>query len=404
MNLEILRARVASLEARAELDADVENPNDVEKRSMDADTKELEVLKAEVLKLETKPDDVEEVARRHKDLTSRVELRSYLKAYSDGKSLAGGSAEAELNQELKLDNDTIVPWESFAAPEPEKRADTVTNLGAGNYAVQTDPMLGRIFSGSESEFLGVSFVPVPSGQRTFPILLTGASGGMKAQSAAQDAEAFTVGTLDMNPTRASAGYNFDGESLAFFGAELETALQADLRSVIQNLMDNQILLGSGAAPQVDGLLHRLTTPGNPGAQSAFADYVTAVSGAVDGKTATSESEVRMLVGPATWKHARSKVLSNTAIDAIGGMVSLGAAVRVSSRIPAVTSKRQDAIRLSNGANGSLVAPVWGGGPAVLRDPYTDSAKNQVILRIHVLFNFGSKRLDGISQVRFQVAA
>ena len=403
--LEILRARQAALEARAELDKGISDPTDPEKRAMDADAKELELVKAEIEKLENKDDDVEEVQKRHKELTSRVELRNYLQAYADGKSVSTGSAEHELNTELRLqDVDTIIPWEAFAAAEPEKRVDAVTNLDAGDYGVQSDPILSRIFSGSEAEFLGVQFPSVPAGQRTFPILLTGASGAMKSQSAAQDAEAFTIGTLDLNPTRASAGYNFDGESLAFFGAELEAALQADLRAVIQSLMDNQILNGNGTAPNVSGLLHRLSNPGNPSGESAFADYVKAVSGAVDGKTATSESEVRMLIGPATWKHARGEVLTGTSLDAIAGMTGLGAGVRVSSRIPAVSSKRQDAVRVTTTAGGSLVAPVWGGGPSVIRDPYTDSAKNQIILRIHLLFNFGSKRLDGISQIRFQVAA
>ena len=46
----------------------------------------------------------------------------------------------ELNTELRLqDTDTIIPWEAFAAAEPEKRVDAVTNLDAGDYGVQSDP-------------------------------------------------------------------------------------------------------------------------------------------------------------------------------------------------------------------------------------------------------------------------
>ena len=49
------------MEARAELDKGIENPTDPEKRAMDADAKELELVSAEIEKLENKDDDVEEV-------------------------------------------------------------------------------------------------------------------------------------------------------------------------------------------------------------------------------------------------------------------------------------------------------------------------------------------------------
>ena len=86
-----------------------------------------------------KDPDVIELEKRHAELTSKVSLGSYLKHYGTGTPLAGGSAEAELNQELRMDNDFSVPLEALAPPAIEQRVDAITNVTAGDFSVNTDP-------------------------------------------------------------------------------------------------------------------------------------------------------------------------------------------------------------------------------------------------------------------------
>ena len=409
MTLEILQARQKSLEARIALDGEIEDASEHERAAMEADKSELELVKAEIEKLQSKGDDLEEVKKRYLELGSKVSLHSYLTSFARGKHLAHGTPEHELNTELGLSLEESIPFEALVPAieedkeKPFERADATTNLSSGDYGVVSHPLLGRIFAGSEADFLGVTFPEAGSGTYQLPTLTDGAAGAMKAQSAASDTEQFTISTLDLNPTRASAGYRFDTESVLFFGETLEDTLRADLRSVVQSLMDNQVMNGDGSSPNVNGLLNRLTDPSNPSGESDFAGYVSEISGGIDGKTATTEGDLRLLVGPDTWKHARSKYRTNNSeVDAIQAMRALGAGVRVSSRIPAVAAKRQDAIRVATASAGSLVAPVW--RIDVVRDPYTGANKAELILRIHLFFSFGARRLDGLKQVRFQVQA
>ena len=110
--------------------------------------------------------------------------------------------------------------------------------------------------------------------------------------------------------------------MAHFSAELETALRTDLSAVLADIVSDQIINGSGVSPQVDGILNKLTNPGNVPNESAYADYIAAVTGGL-GKTASSESEVRLLVGLGTYVHARGEMVTSTAVDAVAGMRSLG---------------------------------------------------------------------------------
>ena len=226
-----------------------------------------------------------------------------------------------------MDNDFSVPLEALAPPAVEKRADTVTNVSAGDFSVNTDPVLGRIFDGSDAAFLGVSFPSVPSGQKTYPVLTAGADGGMRSKNAVIDSEEATIVVVDVNATRASGRYVFSIEDLAHFSAELETALRTDLSAVLADIVSDQIINGSGVAPNVNGLLNKLTNPGNVPDESAYADYIAAVTGGL-GKTASSESEVRLLVGLGTYVHARGEMVTSTAVDAVAGMRSLGAGLKV----------------------------------------------------------------------------
>ena len=338
MTKEFLEAQKRMLEARLALDVDPEGLDDKAKEARASDqnllehvNKELETLEKRSKKDPDKDPDVIELEKRHAELTSKVSLGEYLKHYGTGTPLPGGSAEAELNQELRMDNDFSVPLEALAPPEVEKRADSVTTVTAGDFSVNTDPVLGRIFDGSDAAFLGVSFPSVPSGQKTYPVLTAGAAGGMKAKNAAIDAEAATITVVDVNATRASGRYVFSIEDLAHFSAELETALRTDLSAVLADIVSDQILNGSGVAPNVAGILNKLTDPGDVAAESAYADYISAITGGL-GKTASSEAEVRLLVGLGTYVHARSKLITNTAVDAVSGMRSLGAGLKVSARI------------------------------------------------------------------------
>ena len=342
----------------------------------------------------------EEPPAPKQNLLERIELRSYMEAYSQGKSVTG--AEKELNEGLGLDLDTQVPWEALA-PEAraEDRTDDPTAITIGDWGKTINALLPRIFEKTDAGFLGISTPGVASGTTTYPVMTGGTTASMRAANAEIEADVATFSVVNVTPTRLSARYLWNMEGIASMGGMLETALRSDLRMVMGDQFDEQLINGNGTSPNVSGLFQELTDPTNPAAEATYDDYRTTATEQLDGMMARTENDIRILLGLSTWKHARGKTNTDKQLDAIEAMTRLGASVQNSARIPAIASKRQDAILTFE--PGAAVAPIWQ-GITMIRDPYTNAAKAQVALTAHMLFGFALKRKDGWKQIRFQVEA
>ena len=391
MNKELRQAMIEHLEVRqAELMDDKDDP--AVKKVIEADNRLIERLKA-----------YQDEPEPPKDLSQRIELRSYLNRYSQGHKLEG--AEAEFNKGLGLDDVSHVPWQALAPTEleqrQEQRQDVATAVTIGDWGKTVHALLPRIFEKTDAGFLGVSTPAVPAGTSTYPVMTGGTTATMHSANDEVDAAAATFTVVNVTPTRLSARYLLNLEGLAAMGQMLETTLRRDLRQTMGDQFDEQIINGNGTAPNVSGLFHQLTDPSNPAAEATFANYRLTATDQLDGKMAATEASIRILVGLATWKHARSKQNDDNQLDAIEAAQRLGSRWQNSARIPDVASKRQDALLTFEPS--AAVAPVWQ-GVTMIRDPYTNAAKAQVALTAHMLFGFAMKRKDGWKQIRFQVEA
>jgi len=336
-----------------------------------------------------------------KELTGRIELRNYLTAYSNGNRLRG--AEAELNKELSLSDDTQVPWEALLPLE--ERTDAATNITQNTFAKNQQAILPRIFEQTDANWLGISMPSVRSGTLVYPVMTAGTSASAKSANASVDAIAATFSAVTINPTRIAARYLFNLEGVAELGSVLEPTLRRDLRLAMGDQLDEQIINGSGTAPNVSGILHALTNAATPSEVATWATYRNLPIDAIDGKMARSESGIRFLLGNATYKHARKTYAeaSETTpenIDAIEAMRALGSRIRASAKLPAASSNVQQAVQVLEPS--AAVAPVWQ-GLTIIRDPYTHSSSAQVAMTAHMLFGFAFKRKDGWKELRFKLA-
>ena len=234
----------------------------------------------------------------------------------------------------------------------------------------------------------------------------GTSAIMRSVNQAVEADAATFTTTTLNPTRLSARYKFNLEGVAELGRILESTLRRDLRSVMGDELDNQIIKGNGTAPNVNGFFNQLAAPTQASTVQTWAGYRNLPIDAIDGIMARNEGSTRFLFGNDTYKHARktfavASVTSAENQDGISAMQALGASVRASVKVPAVVSKRQEALQIVSGAR--AVAPVWQ-GLTIIRDPYTGAASAQVAMTAHMLFSFGFPRTDGWSRLSLQVQA
>ena len=179
-------------------------------------------------------------------------------------------------------------------------------------------------------------------------------------------------------------------------------------------LDLQILNGSGSSNQVTGLLNQFDLVLEPGTVFAANDAKDVINwalskqlgyGSLDGIYARTESDLRMLIGQATYNIMRSVYRSNNADDQDGVDIlrGQGVALRESFQIPApskltFSSKSTAASKnhqklLVNAEPMAAVAPVWQ-GITMIRDPYSEAGKGQVILTANMMFDLVMRRKDG----------
>jgi len=411
MNEELRAALREQTEARQAHNALRDDAQEPEVRAAEARIAAADQAVVEALETSTTP------AEPH-ELRDRISLGRYLAALAEDRVVDG--AEAELRTELGL-SDQAIPLEAML-PTPEERADAVSPqdtagnaLAFGTVNQTTGPMLNRVFTATDTAFLGVAMPMVPAGERVYPVMTDGTAAGMVARSAeAPDAGAAKFSVVNATPHRLSGRYVFDLEGVATLGGMLESTLRADLRLAMGFAMDQQILGGDGAGANVSGLLKVLTLQAPPGKAGVFNNndvalldwqgYRELFTMGLDGKYARTEGDIRMLIGTDTYNIARNsfRAGNNAERDAIESVAQFGGRTRHSFLIPASavatippknansTKKVQSAIRATENA---AVAPVWQ-GITMIRDPYSSAGKAEVILTAHMLYDFVMRRTDG----------
>ena len=329
-----------------------------------------------------KADDGE--GREIRQLTRRASLGSYLASAARQVNVSG--AEAELRAALDLDADQVpldvlLPSETTASAE--HRADAATNVAA-SIAENQSSIAGRIFAASTGDFLGVERPTVPTGDSTYVALTAGASADFRSDGVAKDADAATLATKTVTPSRVTSRYLFGVESTARI-AGLEAALRADLTTTLGDKLDRVALAGQAAvlntSPAVEGLVSQLTAPGDPPDVATASDYLGVYPARVDGKYSADGSNVRLLVNADTFKQAYGLQLA-TSGDLLSEKLPAGR-FRASANAPATASDIATAISYAAGARRGFVQPVWRAA-TIIRDPYSGAASGQVALTVVML--------------------
>ncbi|MCY4121312.1 MAG: phage major capsid protein [Acidobacteria bacterium] len=404
MHPELRAALLAQVEARQALNALADDVKPEERAAAVTALNEADQKVAELLAAEP--------AESPPELRDRISLARYLTGIAEQRALDG--AEGELRAELRL-SDQAIPMEALL-PTPEERADAVspqTTAGAplpsGTINLSTGPLLTRVFTATDTAFLGVAMPMVPAGERRYPVMTAGTSAAMQARGAEPDAGAAKFEVVDANPHRLTGRYVLDLEGVAEMGGLLESTLRADLRTEMGWQLDNQMLNGDGTGNNVSGVLASLDdtpwpalTGGNKDpAQLTWESAREMVYENLDGKFARTEADIRLLVGDSTYSRLRDVYRDGATasnVDGIDAIMALGARIRRSFMIPAqsayldaATKREQHLVWAAEAA--AAVAPVWQ-GITMIRDPYTNAGKAQVVLTAHMLFDFVFRRKDG----------
>ena len=395
-------------EIRESLNAD-EAPDNadalkVEYRQLEGEFREIVKAEqdAETQRRASKPNGEDGEGAEFRSLVERVEVRSYLRAAVNDNSVAG--AEKELAEAVKLDpreGGVIMPWEVLD-PGPEDRMeveDRAVTPAPATTGLNQQGIIGRVFAATGAAHLGVRFPTVGVGEPIFVYVSGGNSPGFVDNAAAADETAGAFTTKTFSPKRLTAAYRMQREDLAVLRG-MESALRADLRSALGEVLDKQII-GAGDA-QVRGLLATAANGGladetNPSDAVTAASLIPTLLEPLDGRHATQESEIRYLIGADTYR--KLVTLSDTGRPVFDAYKPR---TRVSAHVPAKTNGNIQQAIASTTRGPIMVAPVWQ-GVEIIRDPYTSASKGEIVLTAIALYNFGIVRESGAFRLKFKLA-
>ena len=138
------------------------------------------------------------------------------------------------------------------------------------------------------------------------------------------------------------------------------------------------------------------------AADTFASYRKRfVYNLIDGRYASMESDVRLLVGSKTLADASEAYRTATAGDdsVLDSLKRITGGVKVSPHIPAVSASKQDVIA-RRGMRADFALGMWR-GVNLLVDPFTQSKKGEVKITATLLAAFKTVRADGFARVQAQ---
>ena len=315
---------------------------------------------------ETEPDAE---ARERIELRSRASLGAYLVAAMRGRRVDG--AEAELRDAAGIGDG--IPMELWDVPET--RADTTTGA-PGTVGVNLDRIRPMVFANSIAPRLGVEMPRVKSGTYATATITTALTAGAKSKGAAAESTeaAFTVSTA--TPKRISARLSLTLEDIAAVGqGNFESILRENLSLVLSDELDKAAIAGDGQAPNLTGILQRLTDPSAPAAGVATFDrFVEAFAGGIDGLWASRMNEVAIVAGVDTYALSARTFRDATGQD-LGDMAFADYASKyggwwTNKRMPATASHVQQGILYRKGRSGMRTAtcPHWAKCPLTISTP------------------------------------
>ena len=360
-----LRASIRTLLDKSET-TDVEKTelSSLRKEQDESEVKLREAISTEGVETTTKTEKPED--RELVQLTERSNLGSILMAAVEHR--ATGGPELELQQHHGLSSNQI-PLDLLRLRPEETRG--LTPAPTSTETLQ-DPIVQPVFADSAGAFLGVYQPTVDFGESVYPVLTSRPSVGGPYTDSTDVAE--TTGAFDselLAPGRIQASFFWKRTDSARFPT-MEASLRMALNSGLAEKSDFEIVNGAKGLLNGSNLANH-----NVSAVTTFANYLSQFAyGRVDGRYATDLSMLRVLMGAPTFSHCgtvyRSTDADFTALDSIMEKTS---GVKVSAHVPAVASKRQNAV-IRLGARRDLVQPIWN-GVSIIVDEVTRSGKGEI---------------------------
>ena len=157
---------------------------------------------------------------------------------------------------------------------------------------------------------------------------------------------------------------------------LESALSESLQGSMSNELDEQVF--NGGSGDLNGLFTQAANVNAAGTTETFALGIARFAALVDGRHAYDLSDVRAVIGSATFARYSGQFSGNGAVSLFDYLrMNLGS-IRVSDRVPGVSSNAQKGIVVLSASAESLRIHVWD-AMQIVRDPYSGAGAGKVTI-------------------------
>ena len=388
------RFTIRASEVRARLNelAGVETLDDGQRGELDTLTREFQDVEAKLraaLTVEAAAETAAETtagapvdgeARERRELMGRARVGRFAAAALRGVLVDGVEAETA----AAFGCPGLVPLELLAEGRAGVEHRAVTAAPDTGTAVTAAAIMPAVFDQSAAAWLGVEMPTVAAGTAAFPVLTQSVTAAARAKSAAAPETAGTITPYTVTPRRITGAFRIAREDEAML-PDLEPALRDNLSSVLSDTVDGQVVSGNNTAPNLNGINTQLTAATAPATGvETFDRYVSAAASHVDGLYASSMADIRLLVGPHTYRHAAATFRGTDGETAAQTyLASHTGGLRASRRIPDPSSNVQAAIVRRTAPGRAAVAPIWQ-GVELIRDPFTAAGAGETILTVLIL--------------------
>ncbi len=318
-------------------------------------------------------------------LLEGASLGVFFESILEHRSLEG--RERELADHFKLPANAF-PVEMLRDPEVEHRAVTTAPSDAGR---TQRPIVQPVFAGGDATFLGIPMPTVPVGDQVFPVLTSRPTvGGPHTDSTSVDETTGAFSTDVLSPGRFQASFFWRRTDAARF-AGLGESLRRALNSGLGEALDAKII----------GQVETDVTRKDATAADTFATYRSRlVYGAIDGRWASREGDIRLLVGGDTLGAMAGKYRGNTADDsAADSLRRISGGLKVSAHIAATAAHKRDVI-VRVGSRQDAVAPIWR-GVSLIPDEVTKAKSGEIVVTAVMLASYKVTRTSGFARVQVQ---
>ena len=314
--------------------------------------------------------------RERLELRAKTGLADFLKAACGGTSVSGAAAEYAAS--LGVPTVGHLPMALFAPtnqhshiPTVETRAITAAPAVDGPLR----PTVPFVFERSAAASLGIMMPTVPMGQVQIPKITTAPPADTLAKDGAAPSTAAAVSLVNQAPVRIAGQLEVRVEDLAVMPS-LESALSESLQGSMSNELDEQVF--NGGSGDLNGLLTQAANVSAAGTTETFSLGIARFAGLVDGRHAYDLSDLRAVIGSATFGRYAGQFSGNGSVSLFDYLrMNLGS-IRVSDRVPGVSSNAQKGIVILAASAEMPKIHVWD-AMQIVRDPYSGAGAGKVTI-------------------------